>query len=170
MKRLELYSLQGRNACQENILHTITQPAAWTVDTRGWIHEPWIHAVYTKFWPYHLHIAAAIKIHQTRKHFSSLLILLWPLPLTLCFRQLQFPIFVWTTTTSLPCVQALKWFTVWRSRLFVNKRGLKRPLSTVYIISINLKKTSHTDMWHHHRNRMLLLALILIALISQVYI
>ncbi len=36
--------------CQENIPHTITPPAAWTVETRQ--DDPCFHDLYTKFWPY----------------------------------------------------------------------------------------------------------------------
>lgn len=37
-------------------------------------HQPgdWIHAVGTKFWPYHLWASTEIKIHQARLNFSSL--------------------------------------------------------------------------------------------------
>lgn len=35
----------------------------------------WFHVVYTKFWPCHQNVAGEIKTHQTRQHFSSLLLL-----------------------------------------------------------------------------------------------
>jgi len=48
--------------CQENTLHTITPPPAWTIGGRM---DPCFHVVYTKFWPNHLIVAAEIEIHQT---------------------------------------------------------------------------------------------------------
>ncbi len=36
--------------------------------------DPCFHVLYAKFWPYHLNVAAEIETHQTRKHFSNLLL------------------------------------------------------------------------------------------------
>ncbi len=36
--------------------------------------DPCFHVLYTKFWLYHLNVAAEIKTHQTRQHFSNLLL------------------------------------------------------------------------------------------------
>ncbi len=36
--------------------------------------DPYFHVLYTKFWPYHLNLAAEIETHQTRQRFSNLLL------------------------------------------------------------------------------------------------
>ncbi len=36
--------------------------------------DPCFHVIYAKFWPYHLNVAAEIETHQTRHHFSNLLL------------------------------------------------------------------------------------------------
>ncbi len=36
--------------------------------------DPCFHALYTKFWPYHLNVAAETKTHQIRPRFSNLLL------------------------------------------------------------------------------------------------
>ncbi len=36
--------------------------------------DPCFHVLYAKFWPYHLNVAAEIETHQTRQHFSNLLL------------------------------------------------------------------------------------------------
>ncbi len=36
--------------------------------------DPCFHVLYTKFWPYHLNIAAEIETHQTMQCFSNLLL------------------------------------------------------------------------------------------------
>ncbi len=36
--------------------------------------DPYFHVLYTKFWPYHLNVAAEIETHQTRQRFSNLLL------------------------------------------------------------------------------------------------
>ncbi len=41
---------KGPKVCQENTPHTITPPAAWTVETRQ--DDPCFHVLYAKFWPY----------------------------------------------------------------------------------------------------------------------
>ncbi len=65
--------LNRPKVCQENTPHTITPPApAWTVETRQ--DDPCFHVLYTKFWRYHLNVAAEVETHQTRQRFSNLLL------------------------------------------------------------------------------------------------
>lgn len=53
--------IKRHNVCQENMLTIWTHPPACTVDRMG----PWIYALYAKFWPCHLHVAAEIELHQS---------------------------------------------------------------------------------------------------------
>ncbi len=68
-----LIGTKGPKVCQENIPHTITpQPAAWTIETRqdGSMLSCSLHQILTL----HLNVAAEIETHQTRQHFSNLLL------------------------------------------------------------------------------------------------
>lgn len=58
--------------------------------------EPSFHVVYTKSWPSHLNVAAEIKTHQMRVHFSNFLLS------SFAKLQLQFFVFSWQ-----------EWYSVW---------------------------------------------------------
>ncbi len=63
--------------------------------------DPCFHVLYTKFWPYHLNVAAEIETHQTRQRFP---IFYCPILESLCKLYPPFPVLSWQ-----------EWHPVWSS-------------------------------------------------------
>ncbi len=52
--------------------------------------DPCFHVLYSKFWPYHLNVAAEIETHQTRQRFSNLLLSNFGEPVLNCILDFLF--------------------------------------------------------------------------------
>ncbi len=77
--------------CQEDIPHTITPPPpAWTVETRQ--DGSCFNVLHTKFWLYHLNVAAEIETHQTGNVFP---IFYCPILVSLCELYPPCPVLIW---------------------------------------------------------------------------
>ncbi len=93
--------------------------------------DPCFHVLYTKFWPYHLNVAAEIETHQTRQRFS---IFYCPILVSLCELYPPCAVLIWQERHSV-CSSAVEAHLLQGSTCCVFRDGI---LHTLVVTSGNL--------------------------------